>query len=168
MKSLQFCANMAGQKEDFLVIGRAAPPTIMKDLPPTWQFNKKAWMTTLMNGCFNLIKKNVQTLLWVHCIYHRRPPVQLSAFLRLNNETLHEIHSAIGYLKSQLFLQKFPRIIFAFFGVNLFFSVVFKELPLHSFSLEFTSQGVVFKLVDVIVWIQPYFRAISLVLDIRK
>ncbi|XP_044755145.1 tigger transposable element-derived protein 6-like [Coccinella septempunctata] len=48
--TILFCANMAGQKEDMLVIGKAARPRAfknvpMKDLPVMWKFNKKAWMT---------------------------------------------------------------------------------------------------------------------------
>lgn len=48
--TILFCANMAGQKEDMLVIGKAARPRAfknvpMKDLPVIWKFNKKAWMT---------------------------------------------------------------------------------------------------------------------------
>lgn len=48
--TILFCANMAGQKEDLLVIGKAARPrafknVLVRDLPAIWKFNKKAWMT---------------------------------------------------------------------------------------------------------------------------
>ncbi|XP_039953998.1 tigger transposable element-derived protein 6-like [Bactrocera tryoni] len=44
------CANMAGEKEKPLVIGKAARPRAfasidLKKLPVNWQSNKKAWMT---------------------------------------------------------------------------------------------------------------------------
>lgn len=44
------CANMKGEKEKLLVIGKAARPRCfkgidIKDLPVQWKFNKKAWMT---------------------------------------------------------------------------------------------------------------------------
>lgn len=46
-----FCVNMAGEFEKTLVIGKCAKPRCFKrvnvhQLPVTWEFNKKAWMTT--------------------------------------------------------------------------------------------------------------------------
>lgn len=48
--TIMLCANMIGEKEKLLVIGKAARPRAMKNiavnsLPVTWAFNKKAWMT---------------------------------------------------------------------------------------------------------------------------
>lgn len=48
--TILFCANMAGEKYDLIVIGKAARPRALKnvaikDLPATWKSNKKAWMT---------------------------------------------------------------------------------------------------------------------------
>ncbi|XP_045467026.1 tigger transposable element-derived protein 6-like [Harmonia axyridis] len=48
--TILFCANMTGQKEKLLVIGKAACPRALKnvsikDLPVTWKSNSKAWMT---------------------------------------------------------------------------------------------------------------------------
>lgn len=45
-----FCVNMEGEKEIPLVIGKTAKPRAFKhinvnDLPVTWRWNKKAWMT---------------------------------------------------------------------------------------------------------------------------
>ncbi|XP_066153045.1 tigger transposable element-derived protein 4-like [Euwallacea fornicatus] len=44
------CANMNGEKEPLLIIGKAARPRAFKNidlnkLPVMWKFNKKAWMT---------------------------------------------------------------------------------------------------------------------------
>lgn len=48
--TILFCANMVGEKEKLLVIGKAARPRALKNvplanLPATWTSNKKAWMT---------------------------------------------------------------------------------------------------------------------------
>ncbi|XP_017475007.1 PREDICTED: tigger transposable element-derived protein 6-like [Rhagoletis zephyria] len=48
--TILFCANMAGDKEPLLVIGKAARPRAFKHvpiakLPVDWKSNKKAWMT---------------------------------------------------------------------------------------------------------------------------
>ncbi|XP_050298576.1 tigger transposable element-derived protein 6-like [Anthonomus grandis grandis] len=48
--TILFCANMAGEKCDLIVIGKAAHPRALKnvaikDLPASWKSNKKAWMT---------------------------------------------------------------------------------------------------------------------------
>lgn len=48
--TILFCANMAGEKELLLVIGKAARPRAFKHVPITalpvdWKSNKKAWMT---------------------------------------------------------------------------------------------------------------------------
>lgn len=48
--TILFCANMAGDKQDLLVIGKAARPRALKNvaiknLPASWKSNKKAWMT---------------------------------------------------------------------------------------------------------------------------
>lgn len=48
--TILFCTNMVGEKEKLLVIGKAARPRALKNvplnnLPVTWTSNKKAWMT---------------------------------------------------------------------------------------------------------------------------
>ncbi|XP_066260446.1 tigger transposable element-derived protein 6-like [Euwallacea similis] len=48
--TILFCVSMAGEKEKLLVIGKAARPRALKnvpikDLPATWKSNSKAWMT---------------------------------------------------------------------------------------------------------------------------
>ncbi|XP_050293635.1 tigger transposable element-derived protein 6-like [Anthonomus grandis grandis] len=51
--TILFCANMAGDKEKLLVIGKAARPRALKNLPlkslpATWTSNKKVWMTRII------------------------------------------------------------------------------------------------------------------------
>lgn len=48
--TILFCVNMEGEKEKPLVIGKTAKPRAFKhinvnNLPVTWRWNKKAWMT---------------------------------------------------------------------------------------------------------------------------
>ena len=49
--TILFCANMAGEKEPLLVIGKSKKPRVlnrygMNKVPVTWYANKNAWMTT--------------------------------------------------------------------------------------------------------------------------
>ena len=58
--TILFCANMEGDKENPLVIGKSTNPRCFKGnhidkLPLAWVHNKKAWMTSdLMTKCIHI------------------------------------------------------------------------------------------------------------------
>lgn len=80
--TILFCANMEGEKEDPLVIGKSKNPRCfkgfpVKSLPLEWVSNKKAWMTT-----------DIMTA-WLHKFDNKMKKQNRKVLLFLDNATSH-------------------------------------------------------------------------------